>query len=52
MSEITLPASAVSGERAMIQDGPATWTGGALAASSGTNQMAPVYYDGSDWRFG
>jgi len=50
----TLPTSPnpTAGERAFISDGPATWTGGALAASSGTNQMAPVYYDGSDWRFG
>ncbi len=49
----TLPTASVNiGERAMITDGPASWTGGALATTSGTNQAAPVYYDGSDWRFG
>ncbi len=49
----TLPTASVNiGERAMITDGPATWTGGALATTSGTNQAAPVYYDGTDWRFG
>ena len=49
----TLPTASVNiGERAMITDGPATWTGGVLATTSGTNQAAPVYYDGADWRFG
>ena len=49
----TLPTASVNiGERAMITDGPASWTGGTLATTSGTNQAAPVYYDGSDWRFG
>ena len=49
----TLPTASVNvGERAMITDGPASWTGGTLAATSGVNQAAPVYYDGSNWRFG
>jgi hypothetical protein len=49
----SLPTASVNiGERAMITDGPASWTGGTLAATSGVNQAAPVYYDGSNWRFG
>tara|TARA_R110002124_G_scaffold12162_1_gene57885 strand:+ start:852 stop:4607 length:3756 start_codon:yes stop_codon:yes gene_type:complete len=46
-----LTASPVTGERAMITDGP-TFNFGAVVGSGGGTQVMPVFWDGSDWRQG
>jgi len=46
-----LPASPVTGERAMITDGPAFSFGGVVSSGGGSNVM-PVYWDGGNWRQG
>ena len=46
-----LPGSPVTGERAMITDGP-TFNYGAVVSAGGGSQVMPVFWDGSDWRQG
>ena len=46
-----LPASPVTGERAMITDGPA-FNFGATVTTGGGTQVMPVFWDGSNWRQG
>ena len=47
-----LPASPVTGERAVITDGPAYNTFGTVVSSGGGSNVMPVFWTGSDWRMG
>jgi len=47
-----LPASPVTGERAVITDGPAYNTFGTVVSAGGGSNVMPVFWTGSDWRMG